>query len=100
MLMLLWQRIKLDQQRCFTSNEPFGLACEIRVSVPFPPFWLCSHFKPCICGSQTFCYAGRQVAAGAAAAGSDTAWKAWTDALPQWKSSTLNLPAANTADRK
>lgn len=39
----------------------------------------------------------RQVSAGAAS--SATAWQAWTDALPQWKSSTLNLPAVNTADR-
>lgn len=40
-----------------------------------------------------------QVAVGAAAAGTETAWQAWTDALPQWKSSTLNLPPVNTADR-
>jgi hypothetical protein len=45
-------------------------------------------------------HAGLQVAVGAAAAGTETAWQAWTDALPQWKSSTLNLPPVNTADRK
>ncbi|WIA32608.1 hypothetical protein OEZ86_003411 [Tetradesmus obliquus] len=38
----------------------------------------------------------RQVAAGAA---SSPAWQAWSDCLPQWTSSTTNLPPVNTADR-
>lgn len=35
-------------------------------------------------------------ASGSSAA--DSAWKAWTDCLPQWTSSTLNKPSGNATD--
>eukprot|EP00879_Flechtneria_rotunda_P013466 GHRR01014060.1.p1 GENE.GHRR01014060.1~~GHRR01014060.1.p1 ORF type:complete len:243 (+),score=71.88 GHRR01014060.1:1071-1799(+) len=40
---------------------------------------------------------GRGVSAGAS--NSSAAWQAWTEALPQWASSTKNLPTGNAKDR-
>jgi hypothetical protein len=73
-------------------------SCSYHVRARFEP-WLTVAFPAHILlfnRAVNDVYAGRQVAAGAA---SSPAWQAWTDCLPQWTSSTLNLPPVNTADR-